>query len=994
MRRRCFFTWSAALIFLIHGYAAGVQQLENLVERKPDYTPIFDFQDSSKLELTVTGGGSAEISTDPTHLFFGRDGASVKVSYKGMNAKSVVRVMLKKPLPVTDVFTEAEIYLWGTRWGYSRSYLMSLIVKNSKGEEEKILLRYHFQARGPILYHTALRGERENYTFCGVEFTGFTHPDDQLWLGPVAFFEPEPTESDAREISNAEARKGRGIIPFTKGKNSVKRNGGSYLIECGDVVYTYKPATGTLNDLTFMLNGRKVTPFADGGLLIGNEKVARTAQLRDCVIKDNAVHASFEIDNRSVGDFGEQRVSTLNYTIVLTPVGKTLTIDITTESAFASKLVLGCMTGLRKPKLIEIPYLCFWGMTNGTLGPRVVSEESGNFILAMLDPYVTNSSDLYAADKNGFIRRRSVFANGGATYSTNTAGERNCVDERIVLTVSKEIADVLPNIDNPDPLNKEVVARKVYSIWPHVYRFVPDLFHFMGFEDLFYVQYYNNSVPMDLKLTAGTGRTKKWHPLTWKEISPETYAGIIEGYGYEFCVYEYLYGMQIGDYHWNRNWISRTSTGRYTVGCAPYFVTKPTTLNKYRKLQDQWLRPLVKGVYSDVLTVGCPWGAFTDYDADVPGSASCRASYREVLKALRQIQETYGKSWSEGSFNWLYSGNCTGSYGSIMTFTEGGPSVLPIIPEFKLRRMQTKETTLSMGPSMKRLFQNNKSFKSTGFQNTEFFDQALAAIIGYGNQTIVTAEDYPTFGFSGLAKAYYMGKGIQRYYSFQPVKTIEYFDGDKAVPSSEALRRDIHKKGRLKTVYANGTTVFVNYNGKENWKISYDGKDIILPPWGFYAVHPDSKTVSASVLIDGKRCEYSSCAEYFYMDSRENLLTVNGVTVKGAVALKKSADGKLKVIPLGRINSYRKLPDHFGCENLAIDLKQWVPSYTAGKSVEVTCSALAGDKSNYSLFYKQGKKDLQILDKSRKSVVSAVKDGKICFQPSGWYLNYFVGTAK
>ena len=68
--------------------------------------------------------------------------------------------------------------------------------------------------------------------------------------------------------------------------------------------------------------------------------------------------------------------------------------------------------------------------------------------------------------------------------------------------------------------------------------------------------------------------------------------------------------------------------------------------------------------------------------------------------------------------------------------------------------------------------------------------------------------------------------------------------------------------------------------------------------------------------------------------------------------------------------------------------------YTAGKSVEVTCSALAGDKSNYSLFYKQGKKDLQILDKSRKSVVSAVKDGKICFQPSGWYLNYFLGTAK
>jgi hypothetical protein len=166
----------------------------------------------------------------------------------------------------------------------------------------------------------------------------------------------------------------------------------------------------------------------------------------------------------------------------------------------------------------------------------------------------------------------------------------------------------------------------------------------------------------------------------------------------------------------------------------------------------------------------------------------------------------------------------------------------------------------------------------------------------------------------------------------------------------------------------------------------------VLPPWGFYAVHPASNTVSASVQIDGKRCEYSICKQYFYLDTRGSLLTVNGITLKGTAAFKKSADGKLLVIPLGRVASYRKLPDHFGCENLAIDLKQWVPGYADGKVVEVSCSALAGDQSRYSLFYKQGKKDLQILDKSRKPVASEIKDGKLHFQPANWYLNYFVGT--
>lgn len=980
-----------AVICSVAVSAAEVKQITNLADRKTDYPPVFEFQKAEPLTVAVTGSGSAEISTDPTHLFFGKGGSSVRVAFKGMTKESVIRVMLKTPVAIKNDFSEAEIYLWGTKWGYSNNYRMAVLVKNAKGEEEKIPIRYHFQARGPILYHTALQGVRKNYSFAGVEFTEFTKPDDELWLGPACFFEPEMTESDARAISNEEARRGRGIVPYTTAKNSIQKDNGAFLIQCGDITYTYKPSTGTLNDLTFMLEGKKVTPFADGGLLIGNERIARNAQLSRVEVKDNAVHARFEIDDRKVGSWGEQRESNLSYSITLTPVGKSLTIDVTTDTPFASKLVLGCITGLKKPKLIEVPYLCYWGMTNGFLGPRIVCDEAGNFMLAMLDPYVTNSSDLFAAEKNGFIRRRAVFANGGATYWPNTAGERNCVDERIVLTISKEVADILPNIDNPDPLNKDLVKGKVYCSWPHVYRFVPDLFHFMGFEDLFYVHYYNNSVPMDLKLTAGTGRAEAWHPLTWKEMSPKEFAGIVESYGYEFCVYEYLYGMQIGDFHWNRDWITRRVNGRYAVGCAPFFVTKPTILNKWRKLQDKWLLPLVKGVYSDVLTVGCPWGNFTDYDADVPGSASCRASYREVLKALRQIQETYGKSWSEGSFNWLYSGNCTGSYGSIMTFTEGGPSVLPIIPEFKLRRMQTKETTLSMGPSMKRHFERNKSFKSTGFPDTVFYDQALAAIIGYGNQTIVISEDYSFFGFSGLAKNYYMGKGIQTHYSFQPVKSIEYFDGDRAVKSSEALVKDIHKAGRLKTVYQNGTTVFVNYNGEKDWTIDYNGQKIVLPPWGFYAIHPESGTVSASVMIDGKRCEYSICKEYFYIDSRKEKVTFNGVTVKGAVALKKSADGKLLVIPLGRIASYRRLPDHFGCEELSIDLKQHLPG-AEGKNIEVTCSALAGDKSQYSLFYKQGNKDKQILDRSRKPVMSEVKDGKLSFQPAGYYLNYFVGV--
>ena len=969
---------AAAALFLTVA-SAEVKQLGNLRDRQPDFPPVTWFQNAEEFTIAVENGGSARLNQDNEHRFFGKSGGSVRLNYENVSAKTVIRVMLKKPLPIKNVFSQAEIYLWGTKWGYSRAFVPYLIVKNKSGEEEKInYAYYHYEDNGPILYHNNLREKYEGYTFCGVEFAQFTRPKGQVHIGPVSFFHPGSNTSSAKAISNAEARKGRGIVPFTKGKNSIRKAGNAWLIQCGDIVYRYTPSKGFFSELTAVINGKKVTPFADGGLLIGNEKLPRESKLKSCQIRDGKLVAEFVMDGKNA------------FSITLTPVGKTLTIDVTSHNPFASKVVLGCITGLKKPKLIEIPYLCYWGITNGTLGPRVVCDDAGNFMLAMFDPYVTNSSDLYAAEKNGFIRRRAVYANGGASYFANTAGKLNNVDERIVLTVSKELSDVLPNIDNPDPINKEDVARRVYSSWPHVYRFVPDLYYAMGFRDLSHIIIYASAPPMEQDW--GTGREKGWSEFSWKEISPQEFKKICSGYGYEFCVYEYLLGMQIGDYYWNRNWLLHASNGQFFRGCAPYFVTKPTILGEYRKKQDSYLKGVVNGIYSDVLTVGCPWGGFTDYDAAVPGAASCRGSYRAIQGALREIQETYGKCWSEGSFNWLYSGNCTGSYGSIMTFTEGGPSVLPIIPEFKLRRMQTKEATLSMGPSLGRLFERNKAFKPDGTPNNRFFDQALAAVMGYGNQTILISSDYSYFGFTGVAKCYYMGKGIQKKYTFQPVKSIEYFDGGKAVPSSEAIARDIHLAGRLKVVYENGTTVFVNYNGEKNWEIVYDGKKFTLPAWGFYAVHPASKTVSASILIDGKRCEYSQCDEYFYMDTRGQKLTFNGITLKGAAAFRKSSDGKLQVIPLGEVRSYRRIADHFGCEELAIDIKKWVPGYKDGVKIEVSCGALAGDKNQKWLFYRQGKKDRGILDKTRHPVPFKTDGGNVMFQPSGYYINYFVGV--
>ena len=70
--------------------------------------------------------------------------------------------------------------------------------------------------------------------------------------------------------------------------------------------------------------------------------------------------------------------------------------------------------------------------------------------------------------------------------------------------------------------------------------------------------------------------------------------------------------------------------------------------------------------YTDVHTAVAPW-QYCDYDARVPGAGTMAATFYAYGQLLLNDQRVYGPTQSEATYQWLYAGLESGSYGWVYT---------------------------------------------------------------------------------------------------------------------------------------------------------------------------------------------------------------------------------------------------------------------------------------------------------------------------------------
>jgi len=185
------------------------------------------------------------------------------------------------------------------------------------------------------------------------------------------------------------------------------------------------------------------------------------------------------------------------------------------------------------------------------------------------------------------------------------------------------------------------------------------------------------------------------------------------------------------------------------------------------------------------------------------------------------------------------------------------------------------------------------------------FYHYVAATLAHGHSAMIGYGYFPSL--ARTIHYYSLLSGPQADYLPDVVSDIAWYSDEAAefISTSEALRTGAREAGQLRVTYAGGQVVHVNYHAEKTWRLRLDGRQFVLPPYGWLIAKP-GEMLAYSALIDGRRVDYVDCSRYIYMNSGEGPATEGPVTVEGAVLIKKGTG--LVVIPCGDLGSWKTQP--------------------------------------------------------------------------------------
>lgn len=962
----------------VHGMRNGARPRERMV---------CEMSDASLWNMELKGapeGASARMESTSEFTFYGAP--ALKFYCDKLNGDSQIILTPKLPLDLGSGFAMLEMWSWGGKFSYAIQRTASVTIIDENGKEITRRLAMNLGCRGPMSHPCDFRDPFEkfdtqkNYRLKNITISNFagTEEQDYFGLGPVSVYPNEKTKMASDEFTVNIPAIPSGMIPPYPAESSqvTKASDGTYLFRVksssGEVTYTYKPVSGTLDDFTIICGNETFKPMAGGGIQ-HQPQGARAVRVSGTMLEEN-----FDPAKQTLTLKWSDHCVPDSYSVwKLQVINRSLSIDITSTNPYGAGISLGALTGMSNPELINVPYFCFAGLTNGQIGPGVV-HSSGVFFYGGHDFYCSDAGDFYTNSK---IEDGKVLYNGGSTYMMLTDFSRHKIKDRIFLTASPVISEVFPIAPTPD-LHDRNKAKNYFFFGVNnanneQYQQIAD----MGLHHLFYWLYWtqapsDNAVDRLVRLKHGDavpfsyqhGRDGRPAPELFRDINHKEFMAKVRQDGNLFGMYTFYLDADCHRFNYDPHSLARNIFYQPTMGCLEFFRLKPSCFSKYQKeisasIKEHWGQ--LDGLYSDVLTIRCFWGGTVDLEPGYPLSGKNHILACAQL-AKQELEAGAGLVYSEGMYQWLYAGLTSGSYGSLLTTAPKGPSSLPMLPEFNARSIAPRSSLVGMAPGAHSYLAGGDNPMPHGTFHSEGVRQYYASLYGYGNAAMAIAWDISYMTMHGVAKLWYLFAPMHPYYLLEDMDIIEYFDGKEYQETSKAITTKTYLQGRIRKAYKNGTLIYVNYNKDGDWTITNpQGQAVILPPWGFYATTADGKLVSCSVrAADGRIIDYCRTPEQLYLDAWEGEQSVEGLGIKGAGAVRKLDEKTVVFYPLGVIPKGQTLPNE-GVEEAAIDLAYWLNSNTS--KVTVT-----------------GK----LPDGSWHPFAASADNGKVTLRPSGNYRQY------
>jgi hypothetical protein len=484
----------------------------------------------------------------------------------------------------------------------------------------------------------------------------------------------------------------------------------------------------------------------------------------------------------------------------------------------------------------------------------------GVFTTFFFDWEVSNASQFFP--KDSYHSRSSAYFAQTAMYNRKTDGKRNVLKERLYLTVSPRLDDVLPNIPNPvsqykresanrmlwfynGPIDSCLVhvdrmyQRGVRNIWLQIHEWQR-----AGF-DKEYPDVMPASFVHSCEIIGGQGAAHNFLIEVGKKA---------KAIGYLFGLHENYVDFYPSAPSWNEEDVALGVAGKNSPAFLnpcdnsreQSYVMKPSKAAYYLNQKAPRIHQAyhTTASYLDVHSSVNP-GMRIDYDANVTNAGM----FRETMKSYRDLARHArinhaGPVQGEGDAHMLYQGYYDDIEARVITGTattnSGYGCRAPLLVDFDLCKLHSKTVVHGVGNYELFFGSTLNNWLTIRFSRDSVLTY-IATTLAYGHGAFLTSpgrsQDFVGDALLAQTHAYRM----QKVYAQAEVSSILYNDNGALVSVSDFLRshaKDYDKVGeeafmsQVRIKYGNGVIVCVNRHPTKQWKVEGVGK-----PHGWFTYH-------------------------------------------------------------------------------------------------------------------------------------------------------------
>ncbi len=871
--------------------------------RREDHAPTLKFDHLAGWKVEVAGDTSATLQATRSQEVWHRPVARLK--YQG-NGKSGAepKVYLIPPQPVAVPARASAVDLWihGNRWDWENPpdtppVKVSLHLRDAGCHTNRLLVdRVRWQewwlAHQQMPTNLAAPVCLERIEIAG----GWQKDPREIYFDSIRFYEEQtgPLAFEPRPRRNLKlwpgqspgANTGPGTLPFPTRETTIlpmhfEKNHRTWMERRGPDLYAFHyegsdgrlayffDASQGLSSLRAEFNGSPIATLMKEGKIRFDE--SKSQALKAVKNQAGTVTATY-------ADGTELSLQIWQ---------KSLVLDVINRTGEATGLDFGHLPDATRPRTFWMPFLNYAGSQ-----PLILLSQAGAqrvFSSIWVDWYRSNGSELFGPETGPTNQAR---INGGVRYLKRTDGVRNPLFERIFITVSPRVEEVLPTVANPAGLHARQAADRLWQeTWgPDNYEKQMQRSRTLrayGIEKLIQC---NHEISWR---DGGESFTLRRHaaPKKGGDEALRQYVAHQRGLGWLAGLYSNYTDFAPVNEFWTPDAVQRLPDGKWRSAWPRCWALKPLSAVQFDAVLAPWIKQVFNpsSAYTDVHTAVAPWG-YLDCDARTPGAATFAQTFYAYGELLRNDSRVYdGPIFSEGSYHWLYAGLADGNYA--LAYNNRPLAKEPLLPVFDLYQIHTRECDIGMG------WTANFCDAIPDWRKPENLDRAidrfLLHTLAYGHIGWLVEEEH---GMARTCRSYYLLQAVQARYGLETPQRIAYWDGQGLVNVSEALDRNLPATRRqLHVEYANGLKLWLNDHPTENWVVEADGRKRILPPAGWAACHAKSGLDSYSAL-EGSRVDFLACPEYLYQDGRGQLFSTPAAASRGGLAIRPLNARQLEVV--------------------------------------------------------------------------------------------------